>query len=476
MSELKLARMPLAEQTYSPGLTESLPLDNKLKQPSPEVDLSKLCLELYQSSPDKLKGVSFERFNKMSVDIFNALDSSLSQDAKLDLMRALLTQTVPSGRMGVNNYNPGTDPNGELTITQTHKGKSVLENLHKIATSNLHKSLTRQGFEKSDFLTSLIQEMTDRSINDQGDKATCASTCAQWHQIAENPALLVSQVKELLTQGVSTNSKGDPVLRLTDIIPVDKRTAISSLIQSCMMNAVDDGYCPTSDIISGKLGRHPGLYSRQLWELQSKFSEKPQRVAYLGDQDYRAIIDSALDERRCMIAVVEGLGTGDHLWHDVNIIDRKDGYIYFRNPWPDEYIENKNGVEVLNQEAGICRMKEGRFLSQTQYIVYEADPRTTDLAYQPDGRDEIGGITAPVFTITSGSLDDRELLQRNLRRQNEENQKTQSSDKEQVMFDKNKTAEPERQLVSAADMQKKLREQHNHRLWIKKITAEKQNG
>jgi hypothetical protein len=387
-----------ARTLNQPGLESTAGVSRQGLNLDAHLQLGSICERIIDANPARLQSYDKKSLSKVACDFYDVLvQSNLTSDQAVKTISQVFSQTMPSGRMEANNISPGKDRNGKLTITDSFNGRTVLDSL-------------KEASVNPELFTSLMLALENSKRIDQGIRNTCSVTCNQSHQMVENPAVIVGRISDLITKGKSLNPDGSVALEL----PINVRGGVNELYQAAMMNAVPGGYDASSDIVNGKMGRHPGLYASELCSVLNKASGTPHRVLYQGDSDYRPVIDGCLDQRQSVIAVVQGIGAGTHMWHDVRVVDRKGGDIYFINPWPDEYIKNGNGIEVLNKESGLCRMSEKTFLGNTQYLVYETN-NLKDFKFVPDGRDERGAHPeenrAAVFTVELDE-DVLELLKR----------------------------------------------------------------
>lgn len=366
-------------------------------------NLDAFCEKLHATHPGKFQNLTLEKLQDSVCSVYLGL-KGLPEAEKIKVLKTLLTQAIPSGSMEAGNLKPEYitakhTPKGTLTIAQEVNGETTIESLARIANQGACALLRERKTESPLLLTRLVQQLTNSNSVDQGKRNTCSVTCSQSHQIVENPAVIAGRLADLITQGKSLDARtGKVALELTSLLPTELN--INTLYQSAMMNAVDGGYDAVNDLVQGKVGTHPGLYARQLQETLNKSTGEAHHVTYQGEADYASIISQSLEDRKSVIAVVKGIGTGTHLWHDVRVVglNEAEGKVYFINPWPDQYVVNGSGIDVKDAKSGLCSMSLEQFNENTQYIVHETN-NPADFDFVPDGRDEVGGYQAAVFTV-----------------------------------------------------------------------------
>lgn len=292
---------------------------------------------------------------EMVTDIFDRLDPKLSLETRTALIEKLLTTKAAQ-------------------LFDTHKGMTTLEHLHALADADrLAPVLERSGVSASLVLTSLIQDLVDRSRIDQGSKSSCATTVAQWDFCERRAALYSAQVAEGCITGRVTNTSGEEILSLNSYEEGDSRTATCRIYQTMLMEAA---FMP-------ELGEHEGLYSVESENLLETITETAFKRYNRGDSKVNSAIKDALSSDKMVVAAVEGLGEGAHALHKVNVLSIKGDYVLFRNPWGLYYQSpGAIGAEVVDKQQAIYRLPLHKFLNGCKYLECET------------GRKEDFGVTA----------------------------------------------------------------------------------
>jgi len=364
-------------------------------------EIASMVAEVY--SPAKFPNLNENQVSTMMANVFDKLDTDLRRANRLEVISTLLSQTLNSDSSSATEIRPGEDLKGTLRIMQDSGRGSTLSILAALDSSEMSASLARNhSFEK--MYTSFVLDLLNPEGVDQGEHNTCSVTCSQMHQLARDPSGLAAYFAEQVRTYPKT-------------LLADDRTLASTLLQCSMMDIV--GYNQASDMTIGKAGEHPGLFSGQLWEVLCKSTGKPYQIAYEAD---RKIINENLAVGRAVILVAEGIGGGNHAWHDILLkeikVDPVSGIemAYFQNPWPDKWINKGNGVEIVDKATGICKMPADTLFANTKYMAHETTD-LNDLNRPPANTDEKeyiaqSGNIAQVFTVSVQIEDTTETMRR----------------------------------------------------------------
>ncbi|MCO6431262.1 MAG: hypothetical protein J5J00_10415 [Deltaproteobacteria bacterium] len=351
--------------------------------------------------------------------IFSSLSEGTSQGtaAPIDQIEALLSKRAP---------------NGELLISQTFDGKSMLEHLEALATARkLDSRVEEAGFSSTKVLSELISTLVDTGRASQDNRFTCSACGLEYALIGVSRngtdlARYVATVKDLAVSGEFDPLSGQGTLKLPAALGSDKRSPVSNILQSAFMHyASDTGYDATTDTMGGKVGSHSGAYSRQIEKLFEGYTGRAFERVDNGRAEFESKFFTSLDEGTINVACIKGLGAGGHSLHIVNGVKPEnfsqltaqgchtgDGYIYFRNPWGRDILrDGQGGAELVDGKESIYRLPKSEFFTRTTYVMVEGG----NMGETPGATDEIERTPAVFVTLKISENNEAELAAKRMK-------------------------------------------------------------
>ncbi|MDY7227513.1 hypothetical protein [Hyalangium rubrum] len=259
--------------------------------------------------------------------------------------------------------------NGKTALLDTDTtGKTLLSNLHQIATQPMPQSFADAGVTRESLLGSITQEASNPGQINQHDRGTCTVTSMQYMLNSSNPAEYMRLMAGLTSEsGEVKLANGDTLSRDKDSIAMDSATDRSSserLFQSAMMQYAkggdEDDY---SNVADKDEGLDAGEQEDALEGLFSKGFDNESGSMWNFTPGEEEVLN-LLKERSPQDTYIRmKWGEGKEGGHAV-VVDRvENGRVYFRNPHgpggtqgdkledPPRIVEDPNtGIQSMSEE------------------------------------------------------------------------------------------------------------------------------
>jgi hypothetical protein len=213
-------------------------------------------------------------------------------------------------------------------------GRTLLSNLHAMATGKLAPALEEQGITRASLLSSVMQEAGQPGEINQSNRGTCTVTAMQYMLCKEDPAEYVRLMRGLTSPGGTVKMRnGDTLKREEDSIAPDSATSRSAserLFQSAMMEYSNGklNYSNVTDTSTGKNTARSGLNGdEQERGLQALFGRDYEQFG--GKPDKAVEVLKKASGQRLLLDLKWGKNGG----HAVTFVKIENDRVYFRNPW-----------------------------------------------------------------------------------------------------------------------------------------------
>jgi hypothetical protein len=250
-------------------------------------------------------------------------------------------------------------------------GKTLLDNLHQIATQPMPQSFADAGVTRESLLSSITQEASAPGQINQHNRGTCTVTSMQYMLNSNNPAEYVRLMAGLTSEsGQVQLANGKTLSRDADSIAMDSATARSSserLFQSAMMQYARGGkegdYSNVADMDEGL---NASEQERALEALFSKGYDNYDGTWYNFTPGNKDVLNK-LKERSPEDTYVRMHWGEDKEGGHAVVVDRvENGRVYFRNPHgpggtQGDVLEDPPRV-VEDPSTGMQSMSEEDFL------------------------------------------------------------------------------------------------------------------
>lgn len=259
--------------------------------------------------------------------------------------------------------------NGKTALLDTDTtGKTLLENLHQIATQPMPQSFADAGVTRESLLASITQEASAPGQINQHDRGTCTVTSMQYMLNNQNPAEYMRLMAGLTSEsGEVKLANGDTLRRDQDSIAFDSATARSSserLFQSAMMQYAkggDEG--DYSNVADKDEGLNAGEQEKALQALFSRDFDNEDGSIWNFTPGEEEVLNLLKERSPEDTYIRMKWGEGKEGGHAV-VVDRvENGRVYFRNPHgpggtqgdrledPPRVVEDPNtGLQSMSEE------------------------------------------------------------------------------------------------------------------------------
>ncbi|HVG58281.1 MAG TPA: hypothetical protein VNA24_06975 [Hyalangium sp.] len=233
--------------------------------------------------------------------------------------------------------NPKGHAGHSALLDKDKDGRTLLDNLHAMATGKLAPALEEQGISRASLLSSVMQEAGKPGEINQSSRGTCTVTSMQYMLCKEDPAEYVRLMRGLTSpSGTVKMRNGDTLKREEDSIAKDDATGRSDserLFQAAMMEYSNGklDYSNLTDKSTGKNVSRGGLNAaEQERGLQALFGRDFDQLNSGGLTGALAIevLKKASGHRLLM-----DLKWGKNGGHAVTFVKIEGDRVYFRNPW-----------------------------------------------------------------------------------------------------------------------------------------------
>ncbi|MDY7228555.1 hypothetical protein [Hyalangium rubrum] len=306
--------------------------------------------EEFQAS-DGFKDLSADQ-QKQALEVFDAMDLQ-GQRALKDLTdRQMSVSTETDCRIGT------------ALLDRDSTGKTLLDNLHQMATQKMPDSFKDSGVTRESLMASICQEAAHPGEINQHNRGTCTVTSMQYMLNDTNPAEYARIMTGLMSEkGEVTLASGATLSRDADSIAPDSATQRSSserLFQAAMMQYARGG---AEGDYSNLTNKDDGLNaSEQERTLEALFNRDFDNYTGGGADDILA----KLKDRSPTDSYIRMHWGEDKSGGHAVVVDRvENGRVYIRNPHgpggtQGDTLENPPRV-VEDPATGLQSMSEADF-------------------------------------------------------------------------------------------------------------------
>jgi|GEM_PF-5147559 len=289
--------------------------------------------------------------------------------------------------------------NTGAVLQQTDRnGKSVIDNLHALTVHPRELLGAGLGERRDELILSLVRELAwpDKEI-DQGSATSCVTTVGNAKLARDYPAEYARFITDLATAGRARLIEQDfntGQVRLSESLwfEYDPRFISESFRQ---------GRSITEGIFQGAAGDFVGAFPEGLYSNQAEtYYEAVFGVPFLRidalDEDGKL---QCLSELRRVTQAYGGVNMvclkweagGVHGHHAIEVLDVRDGAVYFRNPWGSHSgAVSQLESEAVAAESGIYRMSVAEFKQRLDYVMVTDKNQRAALGVTPGGHWDSG--------------------------------------------------------------------------------------
>ena len=228
-------------------------------------------------------------------------------------------------------------------------GRTVVSHLNRLANSKLQK-----GVGRSEALNHLANSLANYRTFNQDGQGSCTATSIGREHIRKMPGDFARVTTDLLTKGSSVGVGGYRVRYDSGDMSVSDgtgRNQVERAYQDAMMNFGHNGkYDPK---------KNEGLPTERTIKLSNNVlgTNFSYRRRTANRWSFNRALNKAASRNERLYA---GLHWGDG-GHAVSVVGKKDGYIYFDNPWGYDEDGQNGPKRIPVGKGGLAKMKESDF-------------------------------------------------------------------------------------------------------------------